>query len=386
MRPHFADACGQGARGRTAAGTGPANAAAIRSRTRSWAISPMRRESTARKRSPRRTPSEAAGGGRHSVAPPKRFDLGRLWAYARRETLSFCATRSGSPSPLFGPIILMFAFGYGISFDIEHLKYAAFDQDDTPESRQLLDGFSSSRYFSEQPPVGIRRPKRTAGCEAEPCKSSSRFRAASAAISKMGTRTEVDASVDGAMTFRGETAKNYVNGVVRRRGTGDSTRLRSDTECGATKNRDALSLQPGLPERQRHGAGRLHADALSHPRDHVGYRGRAREGDRVHRQFPFDADHQVRIPLRQAASLCRHRDGEFRLPVSDGGFHFPRAGQGAISDAAAGNLRLRGGDDRFRPADFFLYPHAGRRGVRDSHPFDCPGGEFFRTVRTRYRR
>ena len=33
-----------------------------------------------------------------------------------------------------------------------------------------------------------------------------------------GSRPEVDASVDGAMTFRGETARGYVNGVVRREG------------------------------------------------------------------------------------------------------------------------------------------------------------------------
>jgi ribosome-dependent ATPase len=47
----------------------------------------------------------------------------------------------------------MMAFGYGISFDVENLKYAAFDQDQTPESRTLLESFSGSRYFAEQPPV-----------------------------------------------------------------------------------------------------------------------------------------------------------------------------------------------------------------------------------------
>jgi ribosome-dependent ATPase len=33
-----------------------------------------------------------------------------------------------------------------------------------------------------------------------------------------GARPEVDATVDGAMTFRGETARNYVSGVVRTQG------------------------------------------------------------------------------------------------------------------------------------------------------------------------
>ena len=37
---------------------------------------------------------------------------------------------------LLGPVILMFAMGFGITFDVENLKYAAFDQDRTPESRR----------------------------------------------------------------------------------------------------------------------------------------------------------------------------------------------------------------------------------------------------------
>ena len=52
-----------------------------------------------------------------------------------------------------GPAILMFAFGYGITFDVENLKYAAFDQDQTPASRRLLESFSGSHYFSERPPI-----------------------------------------------------------------------------------------------------------------------------------------------------------------------------------------------------------------------------------------
>ena len=47
----------------------------------------------------------------------------------------------------------MVAFGYGISFDIENLETASFDQDDTPQSRELLEGFEGSRYFSVQPPI-----------------------------------------------------------------------------------------------------------------------------------------------------------------------------------------------------------------------------------------
>jgi ribosome-dependent ATPase len=111
----------------------------------------------------------------------------------------------------------MAAFGYGISFDIDNLKFAAFDQDDTPESHQLLDGFTGSRYFSVQPPI-------KSSDEAD-----ARLRSGDTQIVvevpsgfgrdlQIGRQPEVDATVDGAMTFRGETAKNYVTSVFRQEG------------------------------------------------------------------------------------------------------------------------------------------------------------------------
>src|SRR5262249_49618039 len=54
---------------------------------------------------------------------------------------------------VFLPIILVLLFSYGISFDIENLAYAALDHDRTPESREYLDQFAHSRYFSAHPPV-----------------------------------------------------------------------------------------------------------------------------------------------------------------------------------------------------------------------------------------
>ena len=78
---------------------------------------------------------------------PKRFKIGRLWAYARRETVELLRDPIRLAFALVGPIILMFAFGYGISFDIENLETATFDQDDTPQSRDLLQGFDGLALF-----------------------------------------------------------------------------------------------------------------------------------------------------------------------------------------------------------------------------------------------
>ena len=149
---------------------------------------------------------------------PKRFKIGRLWAYARRETVELLRDPIRLAFALFGPIILMFAFGFGISFDIENLATATFDQDDTPQSRDLLQGFDGSRYFAIQPPItSARRGRETAS------------RSGNTQIvvevppgfgrDLLNARTpEVDATVDGAMTFRGETAKNYVTRVIRMQG------------------------------------------------------------------------------------------------------------------------------------------------------------------------
>jgi ribosome-dependent ATPase len=163
------------------------------------------------------SPATAAAAAAEPARIPKRFNPGRLWAYARRETVELLRDPIRISFAILGPILLMLAFGYGISFDIENLQVAAFDQDDTPQSRELLDGFSGSRYFSVQTPIG-------SAAEAD-----RRLRSGNTQVVVEvpagfgrdllnGARPEVDGTVDGAMTFRGETARNYVIGVVRKQG------------------------------------------------------------------------------------------------------------------------------------------------------------------------
>jgi len=168
---------------------------------------------------------------------PKRFNMARLWAYARRETVELLRDPIRLAFAVFGPILLMLAFGYGISFDIENLQMAAFDQDNTRQSRELLDGFSGSRYFSVQPPI-------SSAAEAQ-----RRLRSGNTQIVVevpsgfgrdllRGARPEVDATVDGAMTFRGETARNYVIGVVKNQGEELGRRLQRAGSPNAWSDND----------------------------------------------------------------------------------------------------------------------------------------------------
>jgi ribosome-dependent ATPase len=155
------------------------------------------------------TPSAKA---QHST---RRFDPGRLWAYARREAMELLRDPIRLTFALLGPLILMIAFGYGISLDVEHLRFGAFDQDRTPESRSLIEAFSSSRrYFDERsPPVGT-------GEELD-----RRFRSGDLQVAvevppgfgrdRLAGRTpEVAVWLDGSMPFRAETTKGYVTALA----------------------------------------------------------------------------------------------------------------------------------------------------------------------------
>ena len=150
--------------------------------------------------------------------PPRasrRFDPRRLWAYARRETMELLRDPIRLAFAFVGPVVLMFAMGYGITFDVENLKYAAFDQDQTPASRRLLESFSGSRYFTERPPIG-------STAELEQRMRSGELAVAIEIPSGFGRdieslhSPEVAFWVDGAMPFRGETTKGYVTGLSLR--------------------------------------------------------------------------------------------------------------------------------------------------------------------------
>ena len=114
-----------------------------------------------------------------------------------------------------GPIVLMFAMGYGITFDVENLNYAAFDQDQTPESRRLLESFSGSRYFSERPPISSTE-------ELEHRMRSGELAVVAEIPPGFGRdlanlrSPEVGFWIDAAMPFRGETSKGYVTGLTLR--------------------------------------------------------------------------------------------------------------------------------------------------------------------------
>lgn len=46
------------------------------------------------------------------------------------------------------PMLLLFMFGYALTLDVDNVPLAVWDQDNTPQSRELVSRFAGSRYFS----------------------------------------------------------------------------------------------------------------------------------------------------------------------------------------------------------------------------------------------
>lgn len=141
-----------------------------------------------------------------------RFAFGRLLAYTYRETLEVMRDPIRLGFALGGSVLLMLVLGFGMTTDVEDTRFAVLDQDQTPESRTYVQSFRGSRYFHEQPEI-------TSHSELQ-------SRMVSGDVSlvieippdfgrrlKRGDSPEVSAWVDGAMPFRAETIKGYVEGV-----------------------------------------------------------------------------------------------------------------------------------------------------------------------------
>jgi ribosome-dependent ATPase len=155
---------------------------------------------------PASAPSSSRAHGRAG------FTLSRLWTFARREWMEIRRDRIRLAFALLGPIVLMIVFGYGITFDVERLSYAALDYDRSPESRTYLEGFSSSRYFAMRQAVAdggdlerrMRNGELRFVVEIPP---------GFGRDLRGGRSPEVAVWLDGAFPFRAETTRGYVEGV-----------------------------------------------------------------------------------------------------------------------------------------------------------------------------
>ncbi|MFS8036580.1 ribosome-associated ATPase/putative transporter RbbA [Xanthobacter sp. AM11] len=143
---------------------------------------------------------------------PAAFSPRRLGAYAWREALELRRDPVRLAFALLGTALLMVIFGYGITLDVDNLRFAVLDRDQSPESRAYVDGFAHSPYFVVEPALS------------DPADLDRRLKSNAIAFAielppkfgadlREGKATEVLVTIDGAMPFRAETIKGYVQAV-----------------------------------------------------------------------------------------------------------------------------------------------------------------------------
>ena len=148
------------------------------------------------------------------AAPPahRRFSLRRMFSYMWRETLELQRDPVRATLALGGSVILMFVIGFGISLDVEDLRYAVLDRDQTTLSRDYASGLAGSRYFIERPPItdyqDLDRRMRSGELAL-----AIEIPAGFARDALHGRDVQIGAWIDGAMPMRAETVRGYVQGI-----------------------------------------------------------------------------------------------------------------------------------------------------------------------------
>ena len=182
-----------------------------------------------------------------------RFSLQRLWSYLWREALELQRDPVRATLALVGSLVLMIVIGFGINMDVEKLKFAVLDRDQSTLSQSYIQSLSGSRYFQEQAPI-------TSYEELD-----RRMRAGEIAVAieippgfgrdiLRGSSTAVGAWFDGAMPSRAETVKGYVQGIHQywlgeqmRERTGQALTSQVSMETRFRYNPDVKSLPAMVP-------------------------------------------------------------------------------------------------------------------------------------------
>ncbi len=142
----------------------------------------------------------------------RRFSLRRMASYSWRESLELQRDPVRATLALAGSLILMFVMGFGISMDVNDLRYAVLDRDRTSLSASYTLSLAGSRYFVERPPITdyadmdrrMASGELSLALEIPPGFGRDVLR---------GRPVAIGAWIDGAMPQRAETVQGYVQGI-----------------------------------------------------------------------------------------------------------------------------------------------------------------------------
>ena len=149
---------------------------------------------------------------RPSWAERLRRSARRLYSYSWRESLELRRDPVRGTLALLGSLLLMFVMGYGINMDVNDMRFAVLDRDQTQLSRNYVDNIAGSRYFTELAPLvdehDLDRRMRSGEVSL-----ALEIPAGFARDVERGQNVAIGAWLDGAMPQRAETVGGYVMGM-----------------------------------------------------------------------------------------------------------------------------------------------------------------------------
>ena len=142
----------------------------------------------------------------------RRFSLRRLYSYTLREALELQRDPVRGIMALFGSLLLMVIIGYGITMDVNDLRFSVLDRDQTVLSNNYINNLSGSRYFEEMPPLhsydAIDR-----AMQANTITMALEIPPGFARDIQRGQPVTIAVWIDGAVPNRAETIQGYVQGM-----------------------------------------------------------------------------------------------------------------------------------------------------------------------------
>ena len=139
----------------------------------------------------------------------------RLLAYARNEAIQIIRDPVRLTFAFLGSALLMLVCGFGITTDVEHIKLAVLDRDQSQDSRTYIEQFRSiPRYFRWEPPIYSDKDalKRL---QADEVATVVEIPPNFSRDLRRGSTPDILVQIDGANPFRSETIKGYVEGIQR---------------------------------------------------------------------------------------------------------------------------------------------------------------------------
>ena len=187
------------------------------------------------------TPVPAAASSKGDRAEAIRRRAGRLFSFTRaaawfgREARELTRDRIRLVVAFLGTAILMVILGFGITTDVDGLRFAVHDRDRSPESMAYADAFGANRTFEARPPAH------------SDDEITRRLQANDIALGviipenygrdlKEGRVPEILVVIDGGMPFRAETILSYVQAI--------HTKIIDELVVEPSRTRAKLSLEP----------------------------------------------------------------------------------------------------------------------------------------------